>query len=216
MSIHTINLIDPTEAAERCAEIGFPADVLTPTIDVWIAGVNSQTPLHPESYGGTIAWHEGVRTIREEGVRHGLEPLSREGVQLCVNHATRTALVIAQGDSRTGDIENITLMPTTKYPRGPVSRAVLNAQLSLFPDECKKGKTDPFEVWILLLHMTAQGETRAELSLPSLINDEGIILDWCERIFLGAFRGNQLLGRGSLPADLSPTADVIIAVKRRG
>lgn len=89
MSRNTINRMDPTEVAGRCDGLGFALDVLTPTIDVWIAGMNSGmnsgTPLHAENYAGTIAWHEAVRTIREEGLRHGLERLSREGVQLCVN-----------------------------------------------------------------------------------------------------------------------------------
>lgn len=216
MSKKTINRTNPIDAATRCLDIGFPMDVLTPTIDVWIAGMNSGTPLHAESYAGTIAWHESVRTVREEGIRHGLEPLSRDGVQLCVNHDKRTAVVIAQGDPRTGDIDNLHLKPSTKYPRGPVSRAVLNAQMSLFPDEGKEASTDPFEVWLLMMHMTAAGDTRAELSLPSLITDEGAIVDWQERIFLGTFRGNSLPGSASIPADLSPTGDVAITVKKRG
>jgi hypothetical protein len=215
MSRNTINRTDPTEVAARCAELGFALDVLTPTIDVWIAGMNSGTPLHAENFAGTIAWHEAVRTIREEGLRHGLERLSREGVQLCVNHTTRTAVVIAQGDARTGDVDNLHIKPSTKYPRGPVSRAVLSAQLSLFPEVGKNAKTDPFEVRILLLHMPLEGDTRAELSLPSLINDDGAILDWHERIFLGSFRGNDLPVRGSLPTDLSPTENVVIALKKR-
>lgn len=216
MTRNTINRTNPTEVAARTAEIGFRTDVLIPAIDVWIAGMNSGTPLHAENYAGTIAWHEAVRTIREEGLRYGLQRLSRDNVQLCVNHTTRTAVVIVQGDARTGDVDNLHIKPSTKYPRGPVSRAVLNAQLSLFPEEGKKARTDPFEVWILLVHMTPQGETRAELSLPSVITEDGVILDWYERIFLGTFRGNELPARGSLPADLSPTEDVVIALKKRG
>src|SRR5256885_5918912 len=121
MTRNTINRTNPTEAAARTAEIGFPMDVLTPAIDVWVAGMNSGTPLHAENYAGTIAWHEAVRTIREEALRHGLEQLSRDGVQPCVSQELRTAVVIAQGDSRTGDVHNLHIKPSTKYPRGPVS-----------------------------------------------------------------------------------------------
>ena len=49
MSEKTINRTNQIDAVARCAEIGFPVDVLTPTIEVWIAGKNSATPLHAEN-----------------------------------------------------------------------------------------------------------------------------------------------------------------------
>lgn len=211
----TVNHTDPTSIATRLAELGFPMEVLTPTIDVWIAARNSATPFHAASFGGTYAYHEGVRTLREEGLPHGLEQLTRDGVELCVNHTKRTAVVIVTGDARTGDADNLHIQPSTKYPRGPVSMAVLTAQLSLFPIEGKKARTDPFDVWVLLLHMHPDGDTRVELSLPGVINDEGVILSWEERIFLGTFRGNTIPAKADAPLDLTPTENVAITVKKR-
>ncbi len=221
MAKRTINCIDATDAATRAAEIGFPLDVLIPTIEVWIAGKNSGTDLHAENYAGTIAYHEALKTLREEGLRHGLEKLSRKGVQLCVCAKTRVAVVIAQGDSRTGDTKNLHIKPSTKYPRGPMSCSVLEAQLSLFPGE-PSAKESPYEVWLLLLHMTPSGETLAELSHPSVIDikesedgtESGTILDWHERIFFGTFKSGPRITL-PLPSDLSPTADVVVPVKKR-
>lgn len=216
MSKLTVNITDLETAAARCAEIGFPIDALVATVDVWIAGKNAGTDLHAASFGGTIGWHEAVRTIREEGIPHGLDPLSRRGVELCVNYEKRTAVVIAQGDARTGDIEHLQIKPSTKYPRGPVSRAVLKAQMPLFSDEEQGPNIDSFDVWLLMMYMTPNGDTRAELSLPSLISDAGEILDWHERIFLGTFSGNTIPRSEGVPTDLSPTEDIAITVKKRG
>ena len=212
----TVNHTNPLDIASRLAELGFPLDVLTAAIDVWIAGKNSGTPYHAASFAGTIAYHEAVRVLREEGQRYGLEQLTRENVELCVNHTQRTAVVIVQGDARTGDIDNLHIQPSTKYPRGPVSAAVLTAQMPLFPELGKKTRTDPFEVWVLLPHMALDGDTRAELSLPAVISEDGVILSWQERIFLGTFRGNSLPGEGVGPIDLTPTENVNITVKKRG
>ncbi len=214
MSIRTRNLIDATEIADRLAELGFPLDILEPTIEVWIAGKNSGTPLHASNYAGTIAYHHAVPMLRLEGMRYGLQPLERKGVQLCVSPETRVAVVITQGDARTGDIENLHLKPSTKYPRGPMSCAVLTAQTSLFPEGTPEADPDPYEVWTLLLHMSYSGETHAELSLPAIIDEEtGTILDWYERIFLGSFKNEAQLAL--VPSDLTPSADVDIPVKRR-
>lgn len=219
----TINWTNPTEAAARAAEVGFPFEVLTPTAEVWISAMNSGTDLHAENYAGTIAWHEAVKTLRLHGLALGLEKLVRNGVQLCFCPTTRVAVMIAQGDPRTGDAANLHIKPSTKYPRGPVSCAVLRAQLTLFPMDAKPLATDEYEVWIFMLHMTPSGETRAELSRPSVIqvktssdgDETGTIVDWYERIFLGSFEAGPIGGRRAIPDDLTPTGAVDVPVKKR-
>lgn len=70
--------------------------------------------------------------------------------------------------------------------------------------------------------MTPAGETFAELSRPSVIdiktdeegNETGTILDWHERIFLGTFNDGPKVTM-PLPADLTPTSDVVVPVKKR-
>jgi len=205
------------------AELGFPFEVLNRTIDVWLAGMNSGTPFHAENYPGTIAYHESLATLRIEGQPYGLEKLSRDGVQLCHCPATKIAVVICQGDGRTGDIDNIHLKPSTKYKRGRGSRALLEAQPSLFPEEPAAVDEDPYDVWILLLRMTPAGDAIAELSWPSVIDvkgnakgeERGTILDWHERVFLGSFSAGPRDAK-SILSDLSPTGDVEVPVKKRG
>jgi len=219
----TVTWTKPADVAARLAEIGFPLDVLATTIDVWIAGMNAGTPFHAENYPGTIAYHEALATLRIEGKAHGLEKLSRDGVQLCLCPATKIAVVICQGDGRTGDIDNIDVKPTTKYKRGRGSRELLEAQLSLFAEDTASTDKDPYDVWILLLRMTPAGEAIAELAWPSVIDvkvnakgeERGTILDWHERIMLGTFNAGPRDAR-SLPGDLSPTGDVVVPVKKRG
>ena len=214
----TINRILPSDAGTRASELGFPMAVLTPTIQTWIAGMNSGTDLHAENYAGTIAYHSALYVLRLEGLRFDLEKASRSNVQLCVCAKTRVAVVITQGDCRTGDMENLHLKPSTKYPRGPKSCEVLEAQLSLFP-KLNEEKSSEHEVWVLLLHMLGNGDTRAELSRPSVISippgsDTGTILDWHERIFLGTFPATPLVS--AIPGDLTPTEMVDVPLKKRG
>lgn len=84
MAKQTANWTKAIDAANRVAELGFPIDVLTPTVEVWTAGKNSGTEFHAENYAGTIAYHEAIKTLRQEGVRYGLEKLRRKGVELRV------------------------------------------------------------------------------------------------------------------------------------
>lgn len=222
MAKSTINWTDPSKAAVRAAEIGFPFAVLTPTIDVWTAGMNSATEYHAENYAGTIAWHEAVKTVRMEGRDFELEKLSRDGVQLCYCAKTKVALMIAQGDARTGDRENLHLKPSTKYPRGPISCAVLEAQLTLFAQNAPV-ETAEYEVWILMLYLTPDGVTRAELSWPSVIakkvsaggDESGTIVDWRERIFIDTSGPGPTGARRAIPSDLAPTGAVDVPLKKR-
>ena len=168
----------------RLLELGFPREIIETTIEVWAAGLNSTTPLHPRNYGGIVGWAEGVRTLREEGIPFGLEPYYEEGVEMCVCRESTVGVVIAQGNSATGDRDRD---PTTKYPRGPKSREVLLSQ-PLLPfmvpavaDE--EGEQSPFDIWLLLVHLCGT-EVRAELSRPRIIDEDGVIQRWRERILL--------------------------------
>ncbi len=224
-STRTIIWTKPADVAARTAQLGFPLEVLTRTIDVWIAGMNSGTPFHAENYAGTIAYHESLATLRLEGKLVGLEKLSRDGVQLCLCPGTKVAVVIAQGDARTGDLENLHLKPSTKYKKGSGSRALLATQPYLpgFQVETESASAEePYDVWLLLLRMTGGGDTVAELSWPSEIhvkrNSKGeercTIVDWHERILLGSFP-NDPQGQKALPSDLAPTSEVEVSVKKR-
>lgn len=218
----TISWTNPTEVAARVAEMGFPLEVLRRTIDTWIAGMNSGTPYHAKNYPGQIAYHESLATLRLEGHPFGLQGLTREGVELCLCPTTNVAVVVSQGDGRTGDIGNLHLKPSTKYKRGRGSRALLQAQPSLpgFDDEGDPTSFEPYDVWILLLRLTPDGDTVAELSWPSVIdvkcNAKGeercTILDWHERIFLGSFSGGPGVG---LTNDLVPTGGFEVPVMKR-
>lgn len=220
----TVALTEAADVAARVAELGFPLEVLRRTIDVWIAGMNSGTPFHAENYPGTIAYHESLATLRLEGQRVGLEKLSREGVQLCLCPSTKIAVVISQGDGRTGDVDNLHIKPSTKYKRGRGSRSLLKAQPSLpgFDEAGDAKEVEPYDVWLLLLRMTPTGDAVGELSWPSVIdvklNSKGeercTILDWHERIFLGTFTAGPRDSK-SLSSDLAPTGDVEVPVKKR-
>lgn len=215
MTKQTVNTIAPADARARCAEVGFPIDALREAVDVWTAGKNSATEFHAASFGGTLGWHEALRTLREEGKPAGLDPKALQGVELTVCSEKQTAVMIAQGDGRTGDTKNLHIKPSTKYARGPGSRSLLRAQGELFPGEAEGASPNSLEIWVLLVHMTLEGETRAELSLPSLISDAGDILDWHERIFLGEFSPNMVLHSDQVPDDLRPTEDITITVRKR-
>jgi hypothetical protein len=216
---------EPTHVVSRVEVLGFPHKVLVRTIETWLAAINSGTPFHAENYAGTLAYHESLAMLRIEGQPFGLEKLSIDGVQLCLCPATNIAVIIAQGDGRTGDVENAHIPPSTKYKRGPATRNLVMAQPMLpgFDEAGDRTDVERYDVWILLLRMTPDGEAIAELSWPALMTvtknskdaERCTIIAWHERIILGTFGG----GTGdtkSLPDDLAPTGDVEVPVKKRG
>lgn len=201
----------------RLLELGFPRHIIETTVEVWAGGVNSVTPLHPRNFGGLVGWGESVRTLREEGIPYGLEPHIEESVEMCICRASSVGVVIAQGNAATGDRLRD---PTTKYPRGPNSREVLTVQPMLpfmspaFDQVEEQAQYSRFNIWLLLTHMSGS-EIRAELSLPRLIDADGVIQRWRERILfppmqLGIPRG----GRGGT-GDPGMGDEVDVPVMRR-
>ncbi len=133
---------------------------------------------------GIFRWAHMVRAIREILLLQGWERLDYRNSPLTVNFTLNIAVMISTGDENTGlSFAN----PRTKNPKGKNTRLAIknNAQLDFFPETLVKVPENGFagQTWILLVYV-AGSEIRAELSLPSQMDDFGNVLEWKDRIIL--------------------------------
>lgn len=226
MPVATINWIEPDNIDHRLRALGFPREVLEAAIHVWMAARNSGTPFHASNYEGTVAFHEGIATLRQEGHQHGLVKDVQNGVELCLCPSTGVAVMLALGGRWTGDADNLERKPTTKYKRGPGSQELLTKQLTMFPVVNGQVKKNDYSVWIFMLRMSGNGTVAAELSLPAVVANAtsrktgkqkktGVITDWYERVFLGTFSAGPRDKRSQVEDDLVPTAEIDVPVRPR-
>jgi hypothetical protein len=144
------------------------------------------TRLHPPSAPGYYRWAEGTVALRQTLRPQGWKADDSGNLSSVVRPDGLVQIVIATGDSRTA--KPGIPVPTTKYPRGPRTRAAVqrNNQLQLdvvsgatiLPDDGPRCVS-----WWLLV---AGGHewVRMELSCPSHINELNYIDSWSDRIFL--------------------------------
>ncbi len=176
----------PHERASRLYDLGLTEELIAGAVAVGLAGRKSATPFHPPSYPGFNQWAETHRGLRERLVPLGWEADDSGGLSTVFNASKRIALTVATGTDRTG-LPGLP-EPTTKYPRGPLTHAVIetNQQLVLpnFP-----GVVDPETprqtcvTWYLLFQ-ARHDEVRMEVSCPRSLGDDGRVDSWSERILL--------------------------------
>jgi hypothetical protein len=90
--------------------------------------------------------------------------------------------------------------------KGPATAvAIAESQDSLFDDR-------PVELWYFVLHVSEDGEVRAELSRPLVADDQDKISEWEERILLGSIVSPDSGSRVRQPAS-DPKIDVQVSRK---
>lgn len=147
------------------------------------------TAHHPVTMGGIYAWGETNAALRELTALRGWSRLDTSNICRTVSPDGKVALTAIGGDENTG---NAVRSPTTRRPRGAAGIQIVeqNQQLSLFkqdedPVTQKEMRQDP-QTWYLLFRRDGP-KVFAELSLPILISDDGVIKHWRERIILPVF-----------------------------
>ncbi len=205
--------VEVFDVKRRLKSLGLTVDVLLDAVRAGFTGRSTCSELDPPMYPGQTMWAHTVRRLRQCTAPIGWKPdnssnycvaLSPEGI----------AIAVATGDANTGRPHAI---PSTSSPKGPCTvEAVALNQLPL--DLRLPGEEEPpqpadvtqRQTWLLLIHLD-HSEVRAELSLPSGLDEQDRVTGWRERIILPSvdFDPNQI----QLPPDDS--GDIDIDVRRR-
>lgn len=141
------------------------------------------TPHHPRIMFGLVMWGDVVAALRDQLITEGYAKLDKANYELTINHDLGIAIAVASGDQATGTTVN----PSNKCPKGinTVQAIEANIQIDMFAELLPQVNVEAQgpETWILL-HFTSEKEIRLELSRPSEIDADGMILRWKERIIL--------------------------------
>lgn len=171
------------------------------------------TAHHPVTMGGILAWGETNAALRELTAIRGWGRSDTMNICRAVSPDGAFAVTAIGGDENTG---NPFRSPTTRRPRGAAGIQIVewNQQLSLFgePEDsnARKEKRQESQTWYLLYYRTGS-KVFAELSLPIIVSDDGVIRHWRERLILpvldlseGPILGNE---------DFGPS--IVVDVRRR-
>jgi hypothetical protein len=181
------------DVRRRLATLGLSPELLREAILDGEAARESCTPHDPSSLPGILAWGRTVRGLRDRLVPVGWTSRDVQNYPTVVSPDGMLAVAVATGDEGTGRPE---FTASTKYAKGSATAlAVTVNQLDLFPSPAAFWTTPATVTWILLVRRDSD-VVRAELSRPKLITEDGVIVDWSERVILG-----------EIPVEPEPLAD---------
>lgn len=206
---------DPIGRPSRLQKLGITEAILLLAVEQGQAAFANCTTNHPALYRGIVQWGEAVRSLRESLIPLGWRRYDECNLPFVLNEAGTLAITVATGDEYTGLGDKT---PSTKSSKGPYTEsAITNNALknTLFGDI--RRVTEPRETWILLFHRDEHtSEIRAELSLPSNMNDEGQIDEWLERIVLGPIPfGGASVRISSEPPQTTPNIEIDVRRRHR-
>ncbi len=189
----------PVEATDRLNYLGLNADILLQAVEFGLGYLTECTNHDPPSGRGIITWMKTTRMLRDLLIPHGWTKENSQNYATTVHPSKGWAIAVSQGDSRTG---NPDMTPATRAEKGPATEKVVSVNQSGFASISAdpNWRSPERQTWILLLYQDEDAdEVRAELSLPVVMNPEGYITEWSERIMLSS--PDSRLG-----ADLNPAA----------
>ncbi len=207
-----------TESAEaKLLALNLSHQILINSIAQGQAARNSATSNHPATAGGTMAFFEVVRALRDHLLPAGWKIENVRNLSMTVNPETNMAIVVSGGSKETGLIEG---HPTTRNSKGEQTKSYLaNNQRDLFGDLEETDESMDFRViegvgqtWLLLYFCDfSKREVRAELSLPTDIDSFGRVGAWQERIILDS------IALDNVTIDIEPnfTPEIEIEIKRK-
>jgi hypothetical protein len=212
---HPIHIHDnPCSIESFLTALGLDTKILHEAVKRGQAARNSATPHDPPNAGGLFAYVHTVRTLRDQLIPQGWASCSTDNFALTVNPHTSIAIAVAGGDEDTGRSEGF---PRTRNAKGRrTALAIASNQGDLFNDAepvnitHDEGADFVGQTW-LLLYYADHREVRAELSLPTAMDDRGRVSGWRIRNILPA------IPLDPTPALINPDygPDLDIVVKRR-
>jgi hypothetical protein len=206
---------EPLDIEVRLHELGLRLDVVQDVRLSGRVGWATCTENDPPGHAGMHRYAVMTRELRNILMPEGWLKTDISNHSMILSPDRSVAIVVASGNELTGSGDE-QHSPSTKYPKGPLTAAAVDQnrqQLDLFPEMLPIGPTEETLTWVLLVRYGAEGD-RAELSLPSRIDDDGWISDWRERIILPviAWDGGGAGARRRVP---EPLPDFDIDVIRR-
>lgn len=219
-------VVEPLDVRTELQALGLTMDVLDTARDAWDRAAASATAFEPVTAPGTKGWIAGIGALRETlSVAPFREwaAANRRNLPLVINRKRNIAITATSGDQYTGWIDPQGRIPTTKNPKGLVlAEAIVRngQQLALLGDaymrrpDGKPHKVNDAPITFLLLVFITDVDTKAELSLPSKIED-GEIVAWDKRIILPVIQRDRPLTHGIDDADDSVDDVIDVPVKRR-
>lgn len=207
---------DPEEGRLRLAELGLTFDDLYRAMRYGYLARLSCNSNDPPSTVGFLLWARTTRGLREQLAPRGWMKSDKK-LSVTVNPDETIAIAVSTGDDATGLVDG---EPKSRFPKGPATREAVainaDAQGELFP--LAEVTKRPPTTWFLLLSVEKQKEKtviRAELSLPSSMDEEGRIGGWFERIVLPVIEDSDDADRRRRDDDTGPDFDVDVR-KRAG
>lgn len=206
---------------ERLAQLNLTEVALLEAVKNGYLARTKLTKNHPRIYWGYMTWAETVAGLREALLPLGWGKSSKGNYELAIHEELNLAIAVVTGDEGSG-FPHAT--PSNKRPKGKntIEAIGVNNQMDLIDEFVEPASesddfipeslvcNNNFQTWILLYHF-AENEIRCELSLPSEIEDDGIIKGWKERIILTA------IPLGEPPIEIRPieSQDIDIEIKRK-
>ena len=192
MTIKPVVVDSPLDKAAFLRQLGLEEDLLRDVARVGLSGRTACTGNHPPTYAGTRQWGEMVKALRDRLIPVGWKKSDRKNFCMTIRGDDQIALVVARGDGFTGS-PSPDVMPMTKYPKGVITRAVVDLNDWLpFDQEFiarnrqeigpKRDQEDQApSIWVLL-HSIIDGRLELELSHPVGMNSSGYVDRWDIRI----------------------------------
>jgi hypothetical protein len=208
----------PSAAGRRLMELGVSLEAIQRSVAAGHVARITCTENDPPFIHGTEGWRLTVRTLRDELCPKGWRKADPSNFSLIINDARRFNIVVASGDRLT---RNKYGSPRTKSLKGLYTEAATirnRIETDLFPETISEdirrvASILEYPTWILLIYIT-DDEYRAELSLPTHMEDEQI-LDWAERIFIPEST-DPFGGRSEVPSPLDGEPEIDVPVRRKG
>ena len=150
---------------------------------------NAEPPFDPVTAPGTDAWRYPVRALRKGLTGLGWRIDNPQNLPLVISDVRKINITVSSGDEFTG-IEGHRL-PRSRNSKGALIKEAIarnTRQLDMFPKLLpeavrKFAQTLKYPTWVFLLFVT-DDEIRAELSLPSSMDDSDYVVGWAERILI--------------------------------
>ena len=177
---------DPDSVDDQLAKLGLTSEQIKQAVLQGQAARNNSTPHHPANAGGTMAFFEVVRSLRDMLIPKGWIAQSVQNLSMTVNPDVNISITVSGGSAETGIAEGY---PTTRNPKGQQTKVyVSHNQADLFDDIESPVNLDEevhSQTWLLLYYYdVSNNELRTELSLPVAIDSYARIRGWKARILI--------------------------------
>ena len=181
MQVHS----DHSSVEQELSSLGLRSEILQIAISEGQASRNNATSHHPANAGGTFAFLEVVRSLRDQLTPLGWKKKNVQNLSMTVNEELNVAIAVSGGSKETGQPEGY---PTTRNTKGETTKQYLSHnQLNLFPvHDTSHDVNDPcLQTWLLLyFYDSKKNEVRSEISLPTETDAHGKVGGWNTRILL--------------------------------